>query len=162
MDKEKVRSDRFPIEAVLPIHPKDMTSFLYEETDDRKIEELLWGFMLIDWREKGVDELRSRWRRPVESGPLPRSWSLLKLLFTSDMVGGKRIKPEPRITALLQASRIGEACRVARRRLRTADLAPLEVEYEEELNPRRLLAGLLVPVRPNGFLERMVLTPKQY
>lgn len=159
IDKDKAGLDRLPLEAAVPIHPEDMIPFLHQETDDRKIEDLLWGFMLVDWNRSGVNEIWSQWRRPVENGPLPRSWSLLKLLFTPDTVGGKRLRPEPRITSLLKAARTAEACEIAARRLRTTDLKPRDVEYEEELNAGRLLAGLLVPVRPINVLERLVLQP---
>lgn len=161
LDMKKTGTNRLPLEAELPLNPDDLVSFLRRETDDRKIEELLWGFLMIDWKKKeGLKSIRDNRRKTNEAGPLPRSYILLKLLFTPDPVGGKHPRPEPRIIALLKAGRTDEACRVARRRLRTVDLKPTEVEYETDIDPKRLLAGLLVPVQPfENELLRLVLQP---
>jgi len=161
MDGERNSVPRIPVEAGVMLCPEDVLSFLYGDTDDQKIEELLWGFLLVDWRREGAIELRRRWSAPVVNGTLPRSWCLLKLLFTPAKIRGVTIRRESRIPALLRAHRIEDACMVAHHRLRVSDLNPVPVRYEAELDPTRLLAGLLIPTRDQWRLESLILQEKK-
>jgi CRISPR-associated protein Csx17 len=102
---------------------------------------------------------------------LPRPYALLKLLFLpfSLVVHGTEhdVRPEPSILALLSAGRVGEACRIAVRRLRASGLTPLphargrsrDREWEElsqsGVDGRRLAAALLLPLS-EGAVKRLV------
>ena len=149
-----------PLRARLALHSSDAMALVLGATDDRALEDLLWGCGLVDWRRPGREALARRWTRPVMDLPLSRAWAALKLLFVPGGVGGEALRPEPRIVGLLQAGRSREALEVAVRRLRTAGLAPLVAPHAAREPPARLLAGLLVPVRDVARLERAVLSER--
>jgi CRISPR-associated protein Csx17 len=91
---------------------------------------------------------------------LSRSWCLLKLLHIPSQVRDVKIKMEPRIVSLLSSGRVDDACDLAARRLSISELHPFEVKYEDEINPVRLMASLLIPVKNQWQMERLVLEPK--
>jgi CRISPR-associated protein Csx17 len=64
---------------------------------------------------------------------------------------------EPRIVHLLEAGRVREACAQAIHRLCVSELKPFNVDYEEDLDPVRLLASMLVPINQQWKLESLVL-----
>ncbi len=161
MEAERSSADRFPVEGWLSLSPKDVQPFLLGECDEEKIEELLWGFTLVDWGKPGLREIRKGWETPLdEDHPLSRTWALLKLLHSPAGVRGTVIRREPRILNYLLAGRIREACEVAINRLRVSELNPFQVSYEESLDPVRLMASLLIPVGQPWKLESIVLEPK--
>ncbi len=157
MDAEKTATSRIPIESDLPISAYDVLPFLWNECDDIKMEELLWGFTTIDWKKLGLKQLRKCWRQPLNTHPLSRTWCLLKLLHFPGKIRGISTKIEPRIAYLLVAGRIKDACNVAINRLHVSGLHPFKVTYEEQVNPTRLLASLLAPVKDQWILESQVL-----
>lgn len=158
MDAERSSTKQIPIEAGLPLSPYDVMPFLWKECDDTKLEELLWGFTLINWRKPGAKTLRKQWKRPVDRHPLSRTWCLLKLLHSPQKIRNKKeIKKELRIAHLLAAGRVRDACDAAIHRLRVSDLHPLNVIYEEQIDSVQLLASLLIPVSDQRKLESLVL-----
>jgi CRISPR-associated protein Csx17 len=165
MDAGRYQVDRFPLYGHITVPPHEIMPFLYGETDDATIEELLWGFTLIDWYKGDLKEVRESLRTEPSGGVLSRTWCLLKLLHTQHTNDdGQPIRHEPRIGQLIVAGRISEACVTAIRRLKTSDLLPFNVQYEENLDPIRLLASLIVPIsrRGEGQLKGLVLdTPKE-
>ena len=156
MDGERLSAPTFPTGGNLPLQPSDVVPFLYGETDDRLLEELLWGFALVKWTAIGANHLRGRWRRALERRPLPRSWCLLKLLHMPGRIRGVDIRKESRIVPLLTAGRVTAAAEVAYHRLRVSNLQPITVSYEEWCEPARLLAALLIPTEC-AQLESLVL-----
>lgn len=157
MDAERLSAPRMPIEAALPVSSYDVAPFLRGQCDDGKIEDLLWGFTLIDWTKPGTNALRGRWKQSVREQLLSRTWCLLKLLHSPEKIRDTFLKRESRIAHLLTAGRIREACAVGIKRLRVSELHPFRVIYEEELDSSRLLASLLIPVRDQWRLESLVL-----
>jgi CRISPR-associated protein Csx17 len=144
MDGERRGCENLPLAPAydaLAASPSTIAAFLRGELDDRRIADLLWGLMLVDYphqhqRGPGSD------RFGVDA--LPPIYCLLKLLFlprdliVSSTAGKKcwnlvpygeqgthRIRPEPAILALLRAGRVGEAAAIAMRRLRSSGLTPL-------------------------------------
>jgi CRISPR-associated protein Csx17 len=159
LDATRTSTATIPVEGRLPISPHDISSFLWGECDDTKIEELLWGFSLIDWFKPGLKESKERWENPILESPLSRSWCLLKLLHIPTRVRGVKINAEPRIIPLLASGRVKDACDLATRRLRISELHPFEVSYEDEIDPVRLMASLLIPVKDQWQMEPLVLKP---
>jgi CRISPR-associated protein Csx17 len=158
MDADRLSADTVPIEAMLEISPQDAVPFLYGETDDQLLEELLWGFTLVNWWHKdGLQTLRRRWDDGLPTGPLPRGWCMLKLLHQPHRIRGVQLRREPRIQTLLLAGRAEEAVAVAYGRLRSQSLKPLPVGDEEWIEPQRQLAALLIPTSDQWMLERLVL-----
>jgi CRISPR-associated protein Csx17 len=146
-----------------------------QRLDEERLEELLWGLVLIDYRQQYPALSFAKKDAPL----LPRAYGLLKLLFLpwpievsqggSGPVGrirlvresnsGLHLTPDPEIVPLLMAGRVGEACQLAARRLRAFGFRPLphrasgggnrDGAWEEvagTLNGRRLAAALLFPV----------------
>lgn len=160
LDAERTSASRMPLEARLPISPFDVMPLVRSECDETKIEELMWGFTLVDWRAKGVFALRRKWAEPFSVEPLSRVWCLLKLLHSPEKVRGVNLRKETRIAHLLKSGRVNHACEVAIRRLRTSELHPCEVVYEEYLDGIRLLGSLLIPTTDQYKLEALVLEKK--
>ncbi|MDP8244757.1 MAG: type I-U CRISPR-associated protein Csx17 [Candidatus Hinthialibacter antarcticus] len=174
MDGNKKSCDALPIHSRFPAGLNMISAFLANETDDEQIDDLLWGFIGIDFRQA----------KPLppcdaEAPPLPRAYALLKLLFlpgdivfdttskqwrfAKDNKPGVAIRPEPRILPLLRAGRLGEACRIAYGRLVSSGFQPLpgpdatrrwrEHEWDSEFqayeNPmlaERIAAALILPI----------------
>lgn len=165
-----------PLASPSAASPASIVAFLRGELDDRKIEDLLWGLMLID-RGSALPGGDAADVLPPALLPL---YALLKLLFLPRPLlasraangtvrwrfanaheNGIRIRPEPAILSLLRAGRVGEAAAIAMRRLRSSGLNPLphrrsggpsrDGEWSEvRLSPRegqRLAAALLIPIR---------------
>lgn len=156
MDAERLSAPMVPIQGRVTLSPYDVVSFLYGDTDDRLVEELLWGFSLVTWRNDAAAPLRDRWSYPVERRPLPRSWALMKLVHMPGKIRGEVVRMEPRIATLLLAGNVDTAAEIAHRRLRVSRLKPIEARYEEWIEPRRLLAAMLLPTK-RGQLESLVL-----
>jgi CRISPR-associated protein Csx17 len=172
MDGERAGCKQLPLAARNFVSLSTVSQFLAGELDDRRIEELLWGLVLVD-QERRPDK-----PSPPSggSGPLPRAYALLKLLFLPEplKVGDQEIliKPEPRVLALLSAGRVGEARQIAMRRLRASGLSPLphprsggvvrDGDWKEldclGADGQRLAAALLMPISKASIheLQRLV------
>jgi CRISPR-associated protein Csx17 len=104
------------------------------------------------------DVLRN-WSTPINEHLISRTWGILKLLHSPLGVQGISLRMEPRITALLRAGRVKEACMVASTRLRVSGLNPRTSDFNESIKPLRLLASLMFPVKGTTGLEKMILLP---
>ncbi|MEE9911029.1 MAG: type I-U CRISPR-associated protein Csx17 [Deltaproteobacteria bacterium] len=160
MDAERLNT-LLPFSGSVSLSPKDVVSFLYGDTDDRKIEYLLWGMTLIDWGKPGLDSLRGRWSGALHNDPLPRGWCLLKLLHSYDFIRGVEIRKDPRSISLLAAGRGAESIQAALHRVRVSGLMPLPVNQDEQINTQRQLAALIIPTNDQGLLESLVLEDKK-
>ncbi len=152
------------------VRMETLADFIAGETDDRRIEELLWALMLV-----GASDHVS-FKPPKPSHLFPRAYAMLKPLFLPRPIRfyeGKwryhdelvqdaiSIRSEPRILPLVRAGHIREACEIAARRLRVTDskLKPLpspaasgfmrqiDAEIKCTLDPTRLAASLLLPIQ---------------
>ncbi len=140
--------------------------FLRAETDDERIEELLHGLALIDWR---VVSARSTGASIALPPTLPRAYALLRLLFLPDGRLSRAplgepivIRHEPSIVPLLRSGRITEALETAERRLRSSGLVPFSSQFHfPEDEGARLAGALLIPigVRAIASLAALVLRP---
>jgi CRISPR-associated protein Csx17 len=157
LDGERLSSPKVPLEGHLTLPPQDVAPFLLGQTDDNRLEELLWGFSLVDWRKAGRAAALRSLSAPLSEEPLSRTYALLKLLHSPAPIRGIEIRKETRVAHLLAAGRVDEACRVAIHRLRVSGLNPYDVALEEELVPERLLAALLVPIGRQAKVESLVL-----
>jgi len=183
MDAARLRCENLPLMSSYKTSIGAIAKYIAGDVDDHKIEELLWGMILIDhWKLPKVKpftfhEERNRLEEQ-ESVPIPSSYALLKLLFLpkglkiDDSV--TVIRPESAITALLRAGRIGEACSITARRLRASSITPLAYRKGEKhlfvtdwqatgVDPIRLGAALLFPISHRGLneLRQMALRPEK-
>lgn len=169
MDAERLDCRRNPLASALPLHLGDVVAFLEGTVDEDLIEDLLFGFTLVDWHDReGVRAARNRLREASAAAPgdlVPRSYCLLKLLFlpVSLAIGETKVavRPEAAIVPLLRAGRAGAACRIAQRRLFAAGLEPVSASFSDGEDGLRLAAALLLPVRNINDLRRRVLVAKE-
>lgn len=156
MDAERLSLEGNPFDAAIVLCPEDIGAFLDGDVDEALLEDLFFGFLWINWARstsgENIPQLRSRWSRPLSDRPVERSWAMLKLLFSGPALrtpAGKtpRVRAEPSIVPLLRAGRIGEACRIAERRLLVSGLSPLRVDFPNSSDGTRIAAALLFPVR---------------
>lgn len=164
LDGEKKGCTRLPLAAPSFVSLHTVSSFLDGELDDQRIEDLLWGLILVPQNTSAGRHAMTRMTGGIGAPPLPRAYALLKLLFLPEPLAvnglSVAIKPEPSIVTLLAAGHVGEACRLAMRRLRASGLAPLphpraggvlrdrdwqELECSGRAG-RRLAAALLLPL----------------
>jgi CRISPR-associated protein Csx17 len=149
MDGARAGCGRLPIASRHTAPLDAIAAFIAGDLDDQRIEELIWGLMLLDHRRNTQRTPKgSQVRQSDRSALLPRDYALLKLLLlprplvpegtgesvkwrlarrlaSGRMESGLTIRPEPRILPLVRAGRIGEACRVAAQRLRICGLSPM-------------------------------------
>jgi CRISPR-associated protein Csx17 len=157
------------------------------QNDDQRLEDLLWGLMLID--PKGEEVSMSN---EENEALLPSTYAILKLTvlpwqlnwgFYKDRVilrTARRdesritIKPERTIFYRLRAADIQGACEIAARRLRAAGLVPLATHRPDgsrrditwsagNTSAERLLAALLFPIsesKMNAIAELVLQPPK--
>ncbi|MCF8025397.1 MAG: type I-U CRISPR-associated protein Csx17 [Desulfobacteraceae bacterium] len=160
MDADRKSVEKIPLSACLEIHAEDAMPFLYGLCDDRKIEDLMWGFAAINWGKTGLKNVRYGWRQPAVQSVVSRTWCLLKLLHIPHDINGKMLKYETRIPRLLLAGRVDEACETAARRLRVSELPPYPVKYGSNYDSVRMLASLIIPLKNREQLAARVLKTK--
>lgn len=173
MDGERKGCDALPLAYRHTASLEAISQFIAGETDDERIEELLWGLQLIDPRQVYQKQKKDI----VDAPPLPRAYALLKLLFLPrplNTAGGEiTIRPEPAILPLVRAHRVDDASAIAMRRLRASGLPPIPHRsgnqgsrdrewYASGINPMRLAAALLIPVSrfSEDVLTSMVIRPQ--
>lgn len=152
MDGTRAGCEHLPLDFKRSLSLETIALFIAGQLDDRRIEDLLRGLVLIDHWQKYPAGLP---RTSVEDAPpLPREYALLKLLFLPRPIvrqwdeeyqcwnwrlarnikgtsgkpkleEGLIIRPEPRVLPLLRSGRVMEACRIAYQRLRSSGLKPL-------------------------------------
>lgn len=146
-----------------------VNAFLNGDTDDAKLEDLLRGLVLLDWRNAEPHSKPQTQSRDVPP-TLPRAYALLKLLF---LPGGKfqrdenaeivTIKHEPAIVPLLRAGRVQDALQIAYQRLQASGLLPATKDfYYNNMEGARLAAALLIPIDEPSIraLAKLVLRDK--
>jgi CRISPR-associated protein Csx17 len=175
MEASRTGLERLPLagRCHAPLH--DVSTFLVGETDDRRIEALLWGLVLIDDRP-GHPEHQTQLSK-FDDLPLllPHAYVLLKLLFLPHQlswpVGAAEVSvtPEPEILGRLNAGDVDGACAIALRRFRGIGLIPMpglisgggwrRVKFDQALDPKRLAAALLFSVGHPAELVKRALRP---
>jgi len=132
MDGERNGCIGLPLASRFAVPLDVVAAFVDGALDDGRIEDLIWGLVLVDPRRRGGREsIKPGWVSSPLPAPLPRDYALLKLLFlprpiVPEQVGaqvrwrlaresesGITVRPEPRILSLLRAGRVGDACRIA-------------------------------------------------
>ena len=178
MDSEKNGEPFPPFGSSFPVSLSEIATFLSGETDDTRLEELIWGLSLIDHPEFKLPAER-------DAAELSRAYALLKLTLLpgklewfsrpndapglrlncprnkDESVSGVAVKPEPAILAKLRAGDVQGACDVAVRRLRASGFSPIgsiqadgsrrNIDWSSGgVTPERLLAALLFPISPSA------------
>lgn len=124
----------------------DIAAFIEGRVDDRRIESLVRGLMLLDWRDPGLSEVIQKLRG--DRDPIPNAaYGLLKLCHLPHTLDGVAIPLTPTITRRAAAGDVQRATELAARRLRGSGLVPIPKRCS--LSPPmalRTAAALLFPV----------------
>ena len=146
--------------ATSPVTTQELDAFLCGEVDDVRVEELLWGLILVDGRRQEttavVSPRRTSNAMQPESRRMPSALHiLLRLCFAGRSV---RDTDVPIVAEVLRRAVAGdgaEATRLAARRLRASGLVPIvqELPVKGEV-VRRAAAALLLPTS-RFDIERM-------
>ena len=142
-----------PVGGACSLTPGDTTAFIEGDVNDELIEDLLFGFTCVNWKD---------FRSPAGDGAeVMPIYAVLKYLFLPSEidVGGekKRLRSDPRVISLLRAGRTEDAAQLAVQRLRIAGLRPVMTDYYGGVDAQRLAASLLIPIRGFGKLAASVL-----
>lgn len=185
MDGARAGCEQLPMALRFPVPLGIAAAFIEGTLDDECIANLIWGLALVDSRRRGDQEPLAAGRL-LNPPPLPREFALLKLLFLPGPLAPERVgdrvrwhfarkgeahiavRPDPRILPLLHAGRVGDACRIATRRLRVSGLSPMPVPIHgisrdgiwsqhstDVRRGQRLAAALLIPIG-SGSVNRLV------
>ena len=139
----------------------DITAFINGDVDDSRIEALLRGLILINWRYIGKDVLR---QLAGDLKPTPdAAYALLKLCHLSGKLGDKDVPLQPAIIRRAVAGDLAAASRLATRRLRGSGFSPaVDVVMCRGERAARIAAALMFPVSmfDANRLAQTVLRPK--
>ncbi|MCD4786201.1 MAG: type I-U CRISPR-associated protein Csx17 [Candidatus Eremiobacteraeota bacterium] len=167
MDAARLGCEKNPLWSRLQVSLDDVLRFIEGEFDPGLLEDLLFGFSLIKWKDKNKEKeyrdtlsrLRDKW---TENGKgkltrfIPRDYAVIKLLYLDRLTdqSGKEVqlKYEPGVIPLLEAGRLKDACNTARRRLFVAGLNPVKPKFPDHDSEygTRMAASLLIPIGMNG------------
>ena len=130
----------------------DISAFIDGDVDDDRIERLLRGLLLVNWRYVGHDTLK---RLGGNGEPIPdASYALLKLCHLPHKLDDKAVPLAPAITRRAAAGDIAEATLLAARRLRGSGIVPaVETIPCRGERARRTAAALLFPVRQSDIVR---------
>ena len=175
MDAGRRGLEDLPLDGRVNASLIDVSTFLSGDTDDHRIEELLWGLSLIDSEQEWRQAARQLTAPPRDTLRPSYAYALLKLFFLPHGLswpsGGDRItiKPEPEILVRLRVSDVDGACVIAARRLRAAGFVPMpgprsggmqgHINVGSYRPALRLPAALLFPISGTMRLGREVLRP---
>ena len=134
--------------------PEDIAYFIEGRTDMNRLHELLWGLILIDWKNYNAQEVPWNTGMPLKSAIYPdAAYGIIKLCFPG--VPGREVMEEmgaevPVVPAIIRKAEAGDsrgAMEMACRRLRGSGLAPAvyPVAVSRELS-RRIAASVLFPL----------------
>ena len=131
----------------------DIAAFVDGDVDDERIEMLLRGLILVNWRYVGRDVLR---QLAGDREPMPdAAYALLKLCHLPHEIDGKAIPLTPAITHRAAAGDATEATRLAAQRLRGSGFPPaVDLVHCRGERARRTAAALLFPTRHSETPDR--------
>ncbi len=174
LEAEREGLEQLPLAAAWPVRADDAASFIGGQTDHTRLEEWLWGLVLIDL-EKATGCYHPAGTAQVAVTPLPRAYALLKLLFLTGKgalrdTNNRLLKPEPAVLSRLHADDLTGACQLAARRLRATGFVALPgptsggserpLDYWLPKQAQSLLtAALLFPLSNSERIKAMVLRP---
>lgn len=169
LDARRVGARDLPLRARWPASLDAVIAFIQGEVDDDRVEQLVWGLILVDHGADYPSSL-SHWTAPGEP-LLDRRYALLKLIFSPGPLQWEgssfEIGWESSVIPLLRSGRIREACATAMRRLRVSGLIPMphrlrsgkprDGDWEDLPNPtaRRFAASLLFGIAQSDMQRLM-------
>ena len=154
---QKTGSDCYPDRAVNNGTISDITDFVEGDTNDRKIMDLFFGFILVNWST--VKELKLSPRKSFGETLYPDvGYIMMKACFSQIEISGKQVPLVPQIFSKLSRGDGIGASRMAVSRLRSFGVVmPFEVMKMSRKRAERIAASLLFPIHPKN-MERLLIT----
>ncbi|MCX6678459.1 MAG: type I-U CRISPR-associated protein Csx17 [Methanothrix sp.] len=139
-------SEIYPDRARIYANLADIADFIEGGVDLRRMADLLWGLILVDWPSVKGDEVR---RRPKSESILPcASYGVLKLCFAGGPVRDSKVPIVPEIHRRASLGDGTTAIKLATRRLRGCGLSvAFETVKMSGDAIRRTAAALLFPLQ---------------
>jgi CRISPR-associated protein Csx17 len=159
MDAQREQRKGLPLAGQYTASLNDIYDFISGNVDERRLEQLLRGLMLINWCR--VQESSQETDNHLH--PLSGLYSILKLTHLPNPFGGISIPYIPAIIARAAAGNAPEASRLAVQRLRGSGLIPaVEVISEPGNVSRRIAGAILFPIskQQEVYLAERVLKPQ--
>lgn len=154
-----------PFDGKCPALLPDVFRFIEGDVDDRLMDSLVRGLMLIDWSKVKRDDIP--WRRNVQpmsqSDAFPSAaWCLLRLCLLPHPIPlgdtEVEIKLTPQIARRASIGDLTEATRLAARRLRASGLKPAvdQVFCADRRTATRTSAALVFPISHSARTVRLI------
>lgn len=159
--KQRAIADK-PFSGSISVDLHDITRFIEDNSQDRRIMELLWGLSVVNHARSFI--LPTKNSKDSYSARAPLGYQLLKPLFVPDqtlkelwpgLFGDDWHLPIPaRISGLLRARDFDSAVAIATHRLRSSGF-PIKWELPLLLtgDPERIIAALLIPIQRNSVRQ---------
>ncbi|MBN1854708.1 MAG: type I-U CRISPR-associated protein Csx17 [Pirellulales bacterium] len=124
----------------------DIADFIKGRVDDNRIEALLQGLMLVNWRD--VNPGKHLINFPGPHDPIPdAAYAMIKLCHLPNMLDDKIIPLTPSIIHRATSGNLAEATRLASRRLKGSGFSPLaKVVSGDKQRALRTAAAILFPI----------------
>ena len=158
-----------PLYSKIKLTLNDISEFIHGNFNESLTEDLIFGLLLIDRRNNDIYnyayDIIKKEEHPIIK---PFDFALLKLIFLPEDIRigfdeTVHIIPESAIVSLLKAGRVADACEIAKNRLLSSNLKPINTIFPN-LGPdygMKLAAALLLPVKQKELTELVLLKTKE-
>ena len=158
MDAQRNKLDSLPLSGVCNASLKEIEDFIYGRVDESRLEQLLRGLILINWRK--VRTCSST----IKGRCLPSAYALLKLVHLPVMLRDISIPYNANIAKRAWTGDMTDASRLAARRLVSSGFIPMaSTIYETPEVSKRIAASLLIPISNRSIetLASQILRPAE-
>jgi CRISPR-associated protein Csx17 len=159
MDAQRNKLDSLPLSGVCNSSLKEIEDFIYKRVDEERLEQLLRGLSLINWK---------RVRTPSSTFKaatcLPSAYALLKLCHLPEKLYDVSIPYNANIAQRAWTGNMSAASQLAARRLTGSGFIPLvSTIFEIPEISKRIAASLLIPISNRNIetLASQILKPAQ-
>ncbi len=168
LNAEKYNLYNLPIYSTFKLSISEIYEFIHGNFDANLLEELIFGLLTINKNSNEFSNYVSNLtEKNVPYVPVPFDFSLLKMVFLPEdlEIGNKEkvhIIPEFGIIQLLKSGRVEDACRLAKNRLLSSNLKPINTIFPnlESNYGLKLAAAMLLPVRQKDLINIVLIKDK--
>lgn len=168
LSAEKNNLHDLPLYSKIKLSTSEVSEFIRGNFNEFLTEDLIFGLLLINNHNEDFYNYAFDIIGKEESPTIkPSDFALLKLTFLPEDIGigfdeYVHVTPEPAIVSLLKAGRVTEACMIARNRLLTSNLKPINTIFPNlgQNHGMKLAAALLLPVEQKDVKELALIKNK--
>ena len=169
INAEKYNLESLPLYSPIKLSAYEISEFIHGRFNASLTEDLIFGLLLID--RSGNDfynYAHSVMGNRETPQIIPYDFSLLKMIFLPEDLKIRNeesvhIVPEAEIIPLLKAGRVEDACKIAKNRLLSSNLKPINTIFPN-FGPNyglRLAAALLLPVNQTELMDTVLMTRRR-